>query len=379
MSADEKRGRMPLAGEQSHLEEREWSEAAAPQAAAEVHHDALDGEYREDEVWRPAPPPKTHSFDSLEAKVAELQSAIDQSDWSRSAALGRSLSEELRLHREDPFLSSDALPEAAADGPFAALEKGLPDVPHFDEFGRCAAVERRYRPLMRFLAKRVFRIDVRGIERVPSEGRVILVANHGGILPYDALMLSQVMEEQHPGRRGARPLIEDMYYHAPFLGPWLYRMGCVRASRENARRLLEQDQAIAVFPEGYKGLHKPFAKRYQLQRFGRGGLIKLALRTQSPIVPVAIVGSEEANPLLGQLSRWTRPFGLPFFPVTPTFPLLGPLGLLPLPLPWVMHFGEPIALPGGAEESRDPLLVNRFVEEVRGQLQMMVNQILSQR
>lgn len=349
-------------------------------ASVPQDEDALDeGFHADDEQeWAPKPPPPTPSWDSLEAHVTALQDAIGQSDWGRTAELGQTLSHELKRHRDDPFLSSEPLPGVASDGRYAPFEKGLPDVPSFDEFGLCRASERRFRPLIQFLAERYFRVEVEGLSHVPSEGRVILVANHAGMLPYDAMILRYVVGEQHHEKRSVRPLIEDMFYHAPVVGPWLYRMGCVRASRQNAVRLLAQEEVIAVFPEGAKGIQKPFTQRYQLQRFGRGGFIKLALQTGAPIVPVAIVGAEETHPLLGQLSRWTRPFGLPFFPITPTFPWLGAFGLVPFPSKWRIRFGAPIWLPTeGTNEESMPLFVNQWKEEVRGTLQSMVTQLVS--
>lgn len=249
----------------------------------------------------------------------------------------------------------------------------------FDAFGRNQDSWERALPLLRFLFRRYFRVRCSGMEHIPAEGRAVLVANHAGVLPYDALMLMTAFSEELMPPRVLRPLIEDLFYHAPFLGPLLYRLGCVRACQENGHALLEEDKPVLVFPEGYQGLGKPFAQRYRLRRFGRGGFIKLALRTRAPIVPVAVVGAEEIHPILGKLSLFSKAFRVPYFPITPTFPALGPLGLLPLPSPWMIRFGEPIVLPHEPEQADDPLLVNRLVEEIRAHVQRMVTALVAER
>jgi 1-acyl-sn-glycerol-3-phosphate acyltransferase len=211
---------------------------------------------------------------------------------------------------------------------------------------------------------------------VPSSGRVLLVANHsGGLLPYDGLVLAHALGDHHPaGGRTARPLVEDWAFHFPFLGPALMRLGVVRASAANAERLLLRDQAVIVFPEGAKGSGKYYRDRYRLQRFARGGFVSLALRTGAPLVPVAVLGAEEIYPVLARWQWLARMLGVPHFPVTPTFPWLGLLGLIPLPTKWRLVFGEPIDLVAehgiGADE--DELLVNRLKEAVRERIQRMI-------
>ena len=154
----------------------------------------------------------------------------------------------------------------------------------------------------------------------------------------------------------------------------------MRACQENAERLLGHGALVAVFPEGMKGIGKLFRERYKLQRFGRGGFVKLSLRTRTPIVPVAVVGGEETNPMLTRIEYLTKSLGVPYLPVTPTFPLLGPIGLLPAPTKWKIFFGEPVALDRyGAESSDDELLVGRLAERVRGEIQAMLDRALARR
>lgn len=250
-----------------------------------------------------------------------------------------------------------------------------------DEFGRDPVYSARVAPLLDFLYKQYFRVDVEGLENVPGKGRALLVANHSGTLPYDGAMVMHAVRTEHASHRDVRPLVEDFVFHMPYLGTLINRIGGVRACQENASRLLESNQLVVVFPEGVKGVGKLYKDRYKLQRFGRGGFVKLALRAGSPIIPVAIVGAEETHPMMGKVTWLAKNLGLPYLPLTPTFPWLGPLGLLPLPTKWTMVFGEPIDLPAtyGPDAADDRLLVNRLSETVRARIQEMVDAILAQR
>src|SRR5262249_16721961 len=162
----------------------------------------------------------------------------------------------------------------------------------------------------------------------------LIVANHSGTLPYDAAMVMHAVRSEHRTRREVRPLVEDFVFHFPYLGTLMNRIGGVRACQENAERLLTQDQLVPALPEGRQGISKLFKEGYELQRFGRGGFVKLALKCDAPIIPTAIVGAEEIHPLVTRVTWLARSFGIPYIPVTPTFPLLGPLGLVPLPTKW---------------------------------------------
>ncbi len=194
------------------------------------------------------------------------------------------------------------------------------------------------------------------------------------------MMLRLAVRREHIERREVRWLAEDTIFHLPFLGSFTNRLGAVRACQENAKRLLDHEALVAVFPEGMKGIGKLFRDRYKLQRFGRGGFVKLCMRTGTPVVPVAIVGSEETNPMLARVEHLARAVGLPYLPVTATFPLLGPLGLLPAPTKWKIFFGRPISFSSyGAESADDEILVSRQAERVRGEIQTMLDDAIGAR
>ena len=250
-----------------------------------------------------------------------------------------------------------------------------------DDFGRDPRATARWEWLFEFLYSRWFRVETSGLEHIPSRGRALLVANHAGSLPYDSAMVMHAVRRDHPARRDVRPLVEDTVFHLPFLGPVMNRIGGVRADPENAERLLLKDELVAVFPEGEKGMGKLWKDRYRLQRFGRGGFVKLALRTGAPIIPVAVVGAEEAAPMLGKVTWFAKNIGIPWIPVTPTFPWLGPAGLLPLPSKWYVAFGAPIDLgrAHGPAAAEDRLLVNKLADQIRTQIQEMIEQLLGQR
>lgn len=250
-----------------------------------------------------------------------------------------------------------------------------------DEFGRDPNVAARVDPLLDFLYKSYFRVETRGLGHIPDEGRALIVANHSGTLPYDGAMIMHAVKQEHRARRAVRPLVEDFVFHFPYLGTLMNRIGGVRACPENAERLLHQDQLVAVFPEGIKGIGKLYKERYQLQRFGRGGFVKLALKCDAPIIPTAVVGAEEIHPMVTKVTWLSKAFGIPYLPVTPTFPFLGPIGLVPLPTKWFIAFGEPLYFNAeyGAEGANDRILVNKLAEQVRARIQEMLEGLLKTR
>lgn len=243
-----------------------------------------------------------------------------------------------------------------------------------DEFGMDDEWLRRVQPLLTFLFERWWRVEVRGAERLPLRGGTLLVGNHSGLLPWDGLMVAEAVARAQPTRERVRFLVADWLITRPFAQPWLTRLGGVRACRENAERLIANGHPVLAFPEGVKGAAKVYRERYRLKRFGRGGAVRVAIESRVPLVPIAIVGGEETHPVLFKLEAAARFVGLPFLPVTPTFPLLGPLGLVPLPSKWTIRFGEPIALHELAPEAaEDELLVSRLTEELRQRIQAMVD------
>ena len=249
-----------------------------------------------------------------------------------------------------------------------------------DSWGRDDELTQRLMFIGRFIYKYYWRVTVTGVENIPAEGRCLMVANHSGVLPYDGAMTVLAVQEEHPQPRLVRALVLSLVFKLPVTGPLLLRLGGVQASPENAESLLEQDELVLVFPEGIKGIGKPFSKRYQLARFGRGGFTRTALKTRSPIVPVSIVGAEEIHPKIGNIKPLASLFGIPYIPITPTFPWLGPLGAVPLPTKWHIHFDAPIRLQDlDHRPSEEPLLVSKVSNQVRDTIQRSIYDILKKR
>ena len=225
-------------------------------------------------------------------------------------------------------------------------------------------------PLLEFMYERWWRVQVDGVVHVPSHGPALMVANHAGIVPWDGIMMGTAVLKEHPLPRYPRFLVLNWAFNLPYVSFMLRKVGGVVASPYNAMRLLEQGELVGVFPEGVKGAGKDFKDRYRLQRFGRGGFVEIALRTRAPIVPVAVVGSEEIHPKIGESALLARATGAPYFPITPTFPLLGPLGLVPLPSRWRIEFCEPIPTEEyGPEAAEDRGLLFELSERVRDVIQ----------
>jgi 1-acyl-sn-glycerol-3-phosphate acyltransferase len=235
-----------------------------------------------------------------------------------------------------------------------------------------------YLPLLRRLADSWFRVEVRGAENLPMDGSALLVANHAGTLPLDGMILHTVVYDEIG--RHVRMLGADLIFKTPYTHDLARKTGTTLACQEDAERLLASNQLVAVFPEGFKGLGKPYADRYKLQRFGRGGFVAAAIRAQVPIIPTAIVGSEEIYPLIAKAPALARALGVPYFPITPLFPWFGPLGMIPLPSKWIIQFGEAITTdelgPGAAE---DPMIMFNITDQVRETIQQTLYALLMQR
>jgi len=252
---------------------------------------------------------------------------------------------------------------------------GMRDVvAQVDDFGMDAETLARARPWLDRLFDRWWRIDVAGADAIPAGRACLFVANHSGLLPWDGLMVAHALERHDPAAPRARFLVADWLATLPFAAPAITRLGGVRACREHAERLLRTGRSVVAFPEGVKGAAKVFRQRYRVQRFGRGGVVRTALTTGVPLIPVAVVGAEETHPVLFKVESAARAVGLPFVPVTPTFPMLGPLGLLPLPSKWSIVFGAPIDTSHlGAVAAEDEVLVWRMTEELRTAIQSMLD------
>ncbi len=250
-----------------------------------------------------------------------------------------------------------------------------------DEFGFDPELQERvllapFRPLY----DKWFRVETRGLENVPDAGGALVVANHSGTIALDAVMTQLALLDHHPAHRHLRMLGADLVFQTPFVGEFARKSGSTLACAPDAERLMNRGELVGVWPEGYKGVGKPFSERYKLQRFGRGGFVAAALKTGVPIIPTAIVGAEEIYPMLGDARTVARIMGLPYFPLTATFPWLGPLGLVPLPSKWIIMFGDPIdttSFPEGSEE--DPMLVFNLTDQVRETIQQQLYRLLVQR
>ncbi len=248
-----------------------------------------------------------------------------------------------------------------------------------DRFGMDPRFADRFAPLAELLYHAWWRTTVREVARVPATGPAIVVANHAGLVPWDALVLRLALRLGHAAHRELRPLLDDRECSLPLVGPIAIRLGAVRASPDAAEAILADGQLVGVFPEGSAGARKPWRERYQLQRFGRGGFVKLALRTRAPIVPCAIVGSEEASPGISRAGWLAERLGVPLIGRGAAL-RFGPAALLPLPSRWSLRFGTPIALDGHPPaEAGDPGAVNALTERVRSTLQTMLDEDLAAR
>jgi 1-acyl-sn-glycerol-3-phosphate acyltransferase len=348
---------------------------------------------------RAAGPARPSSEEKLRARLERLSLAVDEELERRRAAaelepadgMPVSVRELSSISRELPRLGASA-PAALARVPgalrnvdvleaasrlrgflsrqlelAARARRGEREV---DEFGFDVEWTESIVPVFEFLYRHYWRVHVNGLENIPGKGRALLVSNHAGVLPYDGAMIRVAIYLDHPTPRHARALILNQLFAVP-IGSWFFRRtGNTLGHPSDAERLLERDELVLVFPEGAKGTGKAYQERYRLRRFGRGGFVQTALRTGSPIIPVSVVGSEELHPMIANARPIADLLGLPYFPVTPTFPWLGPLGLLPLPSSWIIEFHEPIPLDGyPADAADDAALVMQLADRVRDTIQ----------
>ncbi|MDG4833572.1 lysophospholipid acyltransferase family protein [Solwaraspora sp. WMMD1047] len=262
----------------------------------------------------------------------------------------------------------------------AFLRRRLSGQYEVDEFGFDPELtDQVFHPILRMLYRDWFRTEVTGLENLPRTGAGLVVGNHSGTVALDALILSAVLRDQHPARRYLRLLGADLVFRVPVLSELARKTGGTMACNSDAERLLAGGELVGVFPEGFKGVGKLYADRYKLQRFGRGGFVSAALRTGKPIIPAAIVGAEETYPMLADVKPLARLLKLPYFPLTPTFPWLGPLGMVPLPSKWLIEFCPPISTEGLADHADDPLVVFNLADQVRETIQQTLHKLLERR
>jgi len=279
-----------------------------------------------------------------------------------------SLAEALGVDWDDSVEETVAFIRSRLQGDYAVDEFGFD--PEF--------TTKVYLPVLRQLADSWFRVEVRGAENLPIDGSALLVANHAGTLPLDGMILHTVVYDEIG--RHVRMLGADLIFKTPYSNDLARKTGTTLACQEDAERLLASNQLVAVFPEGFKGLGKPYADRYKLQRFGRGGFVAAAIRAQVPIIPISIVGSEEIYPLIARAPALARALGVPYFPITPLFPWFGPLGMIPLPSKWIIQFGEAITTDElGTGAADDPMIVFNITDQVRETIQQTLYALLMQR
>ena len=252
-----------------------------------------------------------------------------------------------------------------------------------DDWGRSERVERVFdATLVEFFYRYWFRCEVEGIENVPAKGGALLVSNHSGALPPDGAMIGKAICDEHPDPRQLYLTVEHFFKGYPGFSTLLPKIGCVPAHPANVHRLLyDEEQLVLVFPEGRKGTEKLVKDRYRVQRFGRGGFVEAAMRAEAKLVPICVVGAEEAAPVFAQSKLMQRLTGLIYFPITPTFPWLGPAGMLGyLPAKFRIRFLEPIDTTRmGSDPADDKALVQSVSQEIRARIQENLHEMVGKR
>ena len=239
-----------------------------------------------------------------------------------------------------------------------------------DEFGFDPQWTESFLSMFMVLYRDYWRVEATGVENVPATGRALLVSNHAGVLPWDGTMIKTAVFAEHSHPRHVRALVASLFMGMPMLSWFLRRTGQTVGHPDDTRRLLERDELVLVFPEGVRGTGKSFNDRYRLRRFGRGGFVATAIRSGAPIIPVSVVGSEEIYPMVADVAPLAKFLGLPYFPITPTWPWLGPLGIIPLPSKWRIQFHAPIHVEKHPPEAaNDNNLVMALSDQVRDTIQ----------
>ena len=325
-------------------------------------------------------------------KAAAKRPAAKRPPASAGGGGSRGSAATAAAQEEDPEVAADHAPLPGAEPAPVAWDRKVAEFLAFmrrrvtgdyevDEFGYARELTDRVRNApLRPLYSKWFRVETRGLENIPDTGGALIVANHSGTVAIDSLMTSIALLDHHPARRQLRMLGANLVFQTPVVGEYARKTGSTLACAPDAERLLNKGELVGVWPEGFKGVGKPFSERYKLQRFGRGGFVSAALRTKSPIIPCAIVGAEEIYPMISNSKTLSRIMGFPYFPITPTFPWLGPLGLVPLPSKWIIEVGEPIYtddFPDNAAD--DPMLVFNLTDQVRETIQQTLYKLLVQR
>lgn len=338
------------------------------------------------ETTAPAAEPARRNGHRPTARVAPTPAAADEVDTAATDEPAGGLATD-EPAGPAPGGTEPAVPDRPGDhwdrkvaNGLAFLRRRLSGDYEVDEFGFDPELtDAVFHPLLRLLYRDWFRTEVSGVEHVPIDGPALAVGNHSGTVALDALILSAALHDKHPAHRYLRLLGADLVFRMPVVSEIARKTGGTVACNPDAERLLRNGDLVGVFPEGFKGIGKLYADRYKLQRFGRGGFVSAALRTGTPIVPVAIVGGEEIYPMLADIKPLARLLKLPYFPVTPTFPWLGPLGMVPLPSKWLIQFCPAIPTAHLTDSADDPLVVFNLADQVRETIQQTLHTLLERR
>ncbi len=248
-----------------------------------------------------------------------------------------------------------------------------------DRFGFKMATFARWYPVFRFCYEDYFKVHVQGIENVPTEGPGLLVGNHSGLLPLDGAMITMAMVGHHLVPRRVRYLVTDWFFTLPGVSDWIKETGQVRATLENAKELIVDNELVGIYPEGLRGVGKTLAERYRVHDF-HPGFVQLAISTQTPIIPIATVGGDEIYPNFINVKTVGQLLKMPFFPTTPAFPWLPfPLNFIPLPVRWMINIHEPIKLDYPPEKAHDRKLVLKIAREIQYDIQRDLNRLLRER
>jgi 1-acyl-sn-glycerol-3-phosphate acyltransferase len=333
----------------------------------------------------PPPPPTAVPAPPAEPRVPDAPSAPPPPEPSVSAARrsgararSRAASPPADVAPGEPDRTGDLWDERIADL-LAFARRRITGEYEVDDFGFDPDLtDTLLYPFLRQIYRHYFRVEVSGTENLP-DGSALIVANHSGTIPVDATMLTIAVHDEAPGHKHLRLLGADLVFRVPILSELARKTGSTLACNPDAERLLRQGEYVGVFPEGFKGIGKLYKDRYKLQRFGRGGFVSAALRTGAPIVPVSIVGAEEIYPIIGNIKPLAKITGLPYVPITPLFPWLGPIGMLPLPSKWLIEFGKPIETTEYADEVDDPIVVFNLADQVRETIQQTLHTLLERR
>ncbi len=270
------------------------------------------------------------------------------------------------------------------ENPIKALAKRCPTyysryAGQVDEFGYKLETFANWEPIFRFCYEDYFKVKAQGIENIPGDGRAIIVGNHSGLIPIDGAMLSMAMCSKHSSPRRVRFLVTDWFFNVPGLGDWIVETGQVRGTLENARKLLDREELVGIYPEGLRGVGKTFRERYRLIDF-HPGFVQLAISTQTPLIPIATVGGDEIFPNIANVKSLAQFVKMPFWPVTTAFPWLPfPLMFIPLPVRWMMNIHKPIDLGYPPEKANDKKLCLRIAREIQYDIQRDLNQLLRER